>query len=331
MFQIQPGDQTLIDDVLDLVNIEPRGLMLEPADVDPAPIIASAITTTRQLADQKEIRFDDLTTKVHLPTINVDETRLQQTLLNLLSNGVKYNKLGGSLTLSVEVTEERALRMMASDTGAEIPEGREKELFKEFSRLGQENTDFAGTDIGLSTTKRPTEAMGGRVGFQSDPGMGSKFWLEFPIIEGTLTPKLPEEIAEKFLGPNGSEAGKTILCVEDNPSSLKLLEALSSGIPDATMVSAHSGEIGVDMATFYHPDLILMDINLPGMDGFSAIKLLKDVPGTSGIPVIALTAKASDRDVSSGLASGFAYYITKPIDVFEVTNAINNILETQLA
>ena len=166
--------------------------------------------------------------------------------------------------------------------------------------------------------------MGGRVGFTSSFGVGSKFWVEFPIVEGSLQTK-----AHQGAGGATATAGagsRTILCVEDNLSSLKFLEALIEGIPDTAMVSAPTGEIGIEMAELHQPDLILMDLNLPGIDGEATRRALSETPGTARIPVIALTAAASKDDMERGLAAGFSHYLTKPIDVSEVTAAINETL-----
>ncbi len=315
----------LIDDVLDLAQFESRGLAVSIGRIDVSNVIGEATSTVRQLAEKAKVVFNDNTQRFVLPFIDADRTRLQQALLNLLTNGVKYNVSGGALSISVEETDDRYLRIIVSDTGTGIAMERQHELFEPFARLGKENTEIAGTGIGLSITKRLVEAMQGRIGFQSTLGLGSKFWIEFPIAEGRL--QLLSDDGLRGPDPPITKADdRTILCVEDSPSGLRLLEAMIAGIPGTSFISAHTGELGIQLAELHHPDLILMDINLPGMDGVEVRKVLKKSPETAEIPVIALTAKASKMDIDTGLTTGFEYYFTKPFDVSEVTGAINDLL-----
>ena len=315
----------LIDDVLELAQFDSTGLTVSMERIDVSKVIREATSTVRHLAEKADIVFNDNTLRFVLPFIDADRTRLQQALLNLLTNGVKYNVSGGSLTVSVKETRDHYVRIIVSDTGAGIAVERQHELFEPFARLGKENTDIAGTGIGLSITKRLVEAMAGRVGFQSTLGLGSKFWIEFPIADGRLQSLGGDELRGQ--DPEIVKAGdRTILCVEDSPSGLQLLEALIAGIPGTFLITAHTGELGLDLAELHRPDLILMDINLPGMNGIAARQALRRSPETSDIPVIALTAKASKDDIASGLAAGFEYYFTKPLNVSEVTGAINDLL-----
>lgn len=334
---LKSGDHllSLIDEVLDLAQIESGNVALNAEPQDPTPVIDSCATIAGNLAEQKGLEFYDRTQVWNLPEISIDETRFRQVLLNLLSNAVKYNRDGGTVTLSVEETPEGALRLSVVDTGIGIAEEKQAQIFTPFSRLGLENSDITGTGIGLTITKELTEAMGGRIGFESTHNQGSTFWLEFPIAGGRLSVKdrgdKPAAAAvaadDDVVAANVFPAAHTVLCVEDSPSSLKLMETLIGRIPGAMMISAHTGELGIDLAEIHRPDVIMMDINLPGMDGMEALRRLKTSTATKDIPVIALTARASARDRKQGLDAGFEHYLTKPIDIKEVTKAIEGSFE----
>lgn len=334
---LKSGDHllSLIDEVLDLAQIESGNVALHAGPQDPTPVIDSCATIAGNLAEQKGLEFYDRTQSWNLPEISIDETRFRQVLLNLLSNAVKYNRDGGTVTLSVEEAPQGALRLSVIDTGIGIAEDKQAQIFTPFSRLGLENSDITGTGIGLTITKKLTEAMGGRIGFESTHNLGSTFWLEFPIAGGRLSvkdrgEKPAADAAVAAVGDNDDAAANvlsvahTVLCVEDNPSSLKLMETLIGRIPGTMMISAHTGELGIDLAEIHRPDVIMMDINLPGMDGMEALRRLKASTATKDIPVIALTARASARDKEQGLDAGFEHFLTKPINVKEVTKAIES-------
>ena len=334
---LKSGDHllSLIEGVLDLAQIESGNVSLQVEPQDPKPIVESCASIARNLAEQKGLEFYDRTAAWNLPQIAIDETRFRQVLLNLLSNAVKYNRDGGTVTLSVEEKQEGRLRLMVTDSGIGIADEKQKQIFTPFSRLGLENSDITGTGIGLTITKELVEAMDGRIGFESTFNLGSTFWVEFPITGGALSVKdgsdnraAGVEAADALAPADPTDPAlpekHTVLCVEDNPSNLKLLETLINRIPGATMISAHTGELGVDLAEIYRPDVIMMDLNLPGMDGLEALKRLKASLATKDIPVIALTASASRNDRMRGLDAGFEHYLTKPIDVEEVTKAIQS-------
>ena len=292
---------------------------------DPTPVIASCAAMARRLAEQKGLTFYDRTTGWNLPDINIDETRFRQILLNLLSNAVKYNRDSGTVTLAAEEGKDGSLRISVTDSGRGIAAEKHSQVFTPFSRLGLENSDITGTGIGLTITKELMACMGGAIGFESTLHVGSTFWLEFPIVGGELSVKDHGEVlASKTASSNTApQSSLTVLCVEDDPSSLKLLESIIDRISGATMISAHTGELGVDMAEIHRPNVILMDINLIGMTGIEALERLKASPATTNIPVIALTARASAKDKALGLEAGFVDYLTKPIDVEMVTFAIH--------
>jgi CheY-like chemotaxis protein len=318
---LKSGDHllSLIKDVLDLASIESENVSLDAKPQDPTPVIKSCVAIFYTLAKQKGLTLHDRTAGWNLPQINIDDTRFKQVLLNLLSNAIKYNRDGGTVMLSVGEGEGGgAVRFLVTDSGRGIAEEKHGQIFAPFSRLGLENSDITGTGIGLTITRELTEAMGGTIGFESTLDLGSTFWLEFPIVSGELTPRDFNDPADDII----FKTKHTVLCIEDNPSSLKLLEMIIGHFPETAMISAHTGELGVNLAQIHRPDVILMDLNLPGIDGSEALNRLKTLVATKNIPVIALTARASDKDKSRGLEAGFAQYLTKPISVEVVRSTL---------
>lgn len=312
----------LIEQVLDLSAIESGQVRVDLETVNPASIVRDCVKIAENLAKQRNIDFFDRVSGWNLPEINADRTRFRQSLLNLLSNAVKYNRDGGSVTFAVAETERHELRLMVMDSGIGIPQEAQERVFSPFSRLGQESSGIPGTGIGLKITKELVEAMGGSVGFESTPNLGSTFWVDFPIVSGALAireePKPPRPIRLKNKGEH------MVLCVDDNPSSLKLLGSIVDRIPGVSLITAHTGELAIDLAEIHRPDVVLMDINLPGINGFEALRRINQSVATKGIPVIALTARASIQDRERGLKEGFHAYLTKPIDVTEVTSILTN-------
>jgi CheY-like chemotaxis protein len=253
----------------------------------------------------------------------IDATRFKQVLLNLLSNAIKYNHADGTVILKAEQTPGGWLRVSVTDTGPGIPAEKQDELFRPFSRLGQEGSDIQGTDIGLTISKKLMENMDGRVGFESTFGLGSTFWIEAPLAEENA---VVLKLASRTGGDTVETSAGTLLYVEDNPANLKLMQAIIELMPGVTMLSAHTGELGLELAAAHRPNVIIMDINLPGIDGFDAVELLRKSDATKDIPVIALTARALPRDKERGIKAGFHSYLTKPIQIGELMAVLEDIL-----
>ncbi|NQU60776.1 MAG: response regulator [Rhodospirillales bacterium] len=315
----------LIDDVLNLAQIESGNFSMSIEATDSKEIVDDCLVIAKILAKNREIEILDLRTDTFLPPINIDATRFRQVLLNLLSNAVKYNHKGGSVTLTSEELVTGTLRFSIADTGPGIPEEKQNELFQPFSRLGLEATEIQGTGIGLTITKQIVELMGGSIGFESIFGKGTTFWIDLPVAEGVAVKNKMEffPVRKKAAGTNKM----TMLYIEDNPANLKLMETLIGRMDNLHMLSTHTGELGLELAAAHRPDVILMDINLPGIDGIQALHRLKESVETQDIPVIALTAKAMPSEIEAGLKAGFYDYLTKPIRIDEVTTALENALK----
>jgi CheY-like chemotaxis protein len=244
-------------------------------------------------------------------------------LINLLSNAIKYNREGGTVDVTCHEKPDATLRICVQDSGEGLSQEKIGRLFQPFNRLGQEASAGEGTGIGLVVSQRLMQLMGGEIGMSSSVGVGSIFWIELSLTTAS-TLATPLEQASDGLPPAYARGAlRTVLCVEDNQANMDLVEQLIARRPDMRLIGAADGMRGVLMARTHLPDLILMDINLPGISGLQALQLLQDDPRTQHIPVLALSANALPRDIERGLASGFFRYLTKPVKVTEFMEALD--------
>ena len=316
---------TLINEILDLAKVESGtvSLSLEPVGLD--AILQECRDMIAPLASQRGIgmAFPDAC------PLNVlaDRTRLKQILLNLLSNALKYNREQGQVAIECAPHASGRVRISVRDTGVGLDAEQLALLFQPFNRLGQEGGTEEGSGIGLVVTKRLVELMDGSIGVSSAPGEGSTFWIELRLVDAVPIPVVPAlprpDLAGALLEHS---APVTLLYVEDNPANLTLVEEIVRYCPQLQLLTATDGRLGVEMARTHLPQLILMDINLPHVNGTDALKLLRADPRTAHIPVIALTANAMPGDVERSMALGFYRYLTKPINLEEFTEAINSTL-----
>lgn len=318
----------LIDDVLDLSTIEAGHMNLDKVVQNPSELVHDCCNVVSGLVLDKEVTFYNQTTHYDLPEIDVDGTRFRQVLINLLSNAIKYNRPNGSVTLTVLATTDNNLRFNVSDTGLGIPKDSFAGVFEPFSRLGMENSQVSGTGIGLSITRQLVIEMGGLIGFESKYNIGSNFWIEFPIVRGEVISTIADEHFQDRENHTLNPDARKILCVEDDSMSLLVMKEIVEGMLGMEMVSAHTGELGVDLAKSTRPDAIVMDINLPGMTGLEALAQLQNSDVTKEIPVIAVTARATEEDIQDGLNAGFRAYLTKPINIATVAESIKSATTT---
>ena len=313
----------LINEILDLALIESGKLSLSTECVSLAEVLADCQAMTEPQATQRGIRtqFPEFKQPCF---VKADRTRVKQVLINLLSNAIKYNRAGGSVEVTCSVSDAERVRVSFRDTGVGLPAEKLAQLFQPFNRLGQEASAAEGTGIGLVVSKRLIELMGGAIGVESTVGTGSTFWIELDVAQ---PPALmadgkgdPQAAAPPLAHPGPL---LTVLCVEDNPANLLLIEKLVARRPDLRLLSARDGRNGVEIARAALPNVILMDINLPGIDGATARRMLADDTSTRHIPVVALSANAMPRDIERGLQSGFFRYLTKPIKVDEFMRTLD--------
>lgn len=328
--QIMSGGQHLlhlINDILDLSKIEAGQVGLSIEDISPLQVLDECLPLITSMAMVHGIDVSVPDTARDTIQVRADHTRFKQVLLNLLSNAIKYNRENGSVIVATEATPEGMLRISVTDTGDGIPKQKLSELFKPFNRLGAEGSGIEGNGIGLVISKKLVELMGGAIGVQTEVGKGTTFWIELPLVESGH-----HETVETFKA-KAAQADRplpaisgTLLYVEDNPDNLKLMEVIVSYIEGLSMISAHTGELGIELARAKQPDMIVLDINLPGMNGFEVLNKLQSDEDTKHIPTIALTALATKKDIEKGLEAGFLHYLTKPIQIPTLMEAIKSIL-----
>ncbi len=318
----------LVNEILDLAVVESGKLSLsvEPVSLAEVMIDCQAIITQQATKRGLRVTFPTFSTP-HF--VKADRVRLKQVLINLLSNAVKYNRQNGSIAVEVS-NDGEVTRINVRDTGLGLSDEKVAQLFQTFNRLGRETTGVEGTGIGLVMSKLLVELMGGKIGVQTRVGTGSTFWFELSSAEAPhLTAEelaMPAAMTHhvRLLGPQ-----RTLLYVEDNVANLELVAQIIARRPDLALLTATDGALGVQVARDNLPDLILMDINLPGLNGYQALRRLQKDPLTTHIPVIATSANAMAGDIERGLDAGFVRYLTKPINVADFMLAIDETLKAK--
>lgn len=317
----------LINEILDLTLIESGKLSLSLEPILLAEVLHESRTMIEPQAHKRGIQlsFPRLDGSF---VVTADRTRIKQVLINLLSNAIKYNRYGGSVAINCSATPSGRMRISISDTGEGLTPKQLEQLFQPFNRLGQEAHAGEGTGIGLVVSKRLIEMMGGMIGVESHIGVGSVFWIELNPTTARNYRVAVAEAASAAPVPGAADMRlRTLLYVEDNPANLLLIKDLIARRPDVCLLSAKDGDSGVAMARASRPDVILMDINLPGINGVDALRILTLDPDTAHIPIIALSANAGPRDIARGLDVGFFRYLTKPIKVAEFLETLDAAFE----
>ena len=316
----------LINEVLDLAKIESGKLSFSIEPVEVSSVIKEILSLSVPLAAKRNIRIvkEDKDCCKGL-FVKADRVRLKQVLLNLLSNAVKYNTEKGKIFVDCKKLNN-VIRFTIKDTGKGIKSSELDSIFEPFHRI-VDDVNIEGTGIGLTVSKQLVELMGGTIHVESKQGVGSVFWIDIPSFEGYEEFKLDADYLPNYEDNQGQPYTKNlILYVEDNPANLNLVEKILSKEQHVEMISAANGELGLELAAAHKPDLIILDINLPGMDGFEVLDRLKAKRDTKDIPVMAVSANAMQSDIEKGLRRGFIDYLTKPLNVKEFKTAIKKIL-----
>jgi len=315
----------LLDDILDLSKVEGGEMRIERTPVHLQPQVQQVLALVEPQARQFGVKLE--AGALDLVAL-ADATRLRQVLLNLVTNAIKYNRPGGRVHIDAQSRGDEHVWLRVSDTGRGLTPEQLSRLFDPFDRLGAETTGVEGTGIGLTIVKGLVERMGGELQVSSTPDVGTTFELRLWAADLTTTtqvlarPALLEPSTD-FDRPNGT--GGLVLYVEDNPVNTLIVEELVTRRPGMTMRSAEDGTSGLALAAKHRPDLILLDMQLPDMDGREVFRRLKLDPSTARIPCIALSGEAAPEEIQAALAAGFAGYLTKPVDFEAFDQALDRI------
>jgi len=320
----------LIDEVLDLARIEAGGVAISTEPVEVADVLTEVRSALEPVAARAGIAIELAPLPADARRVMADRTRFVQILMNFASNAVKYGRPGGRVRFACATTNAVDVRMSVIDDGIGIPVDKHPLVFLPFQRAGQEMGTIEGTGIGLAISKRLAELMGGRVGFASEAGHGSEFWVELPTsdqdshhVDGASAS------AVRRVSPfaDGELPRVTVVYVEDNPANVELMVQLLSEFDRIDLLTAATAEVGLDLIREHLPTVVLMDINLPGMSGIEATRRLRASEETRHIPVIGLSAAAMPRDRELAVEAGFIRYLTKPFDVEDVISALEAVLK----
>ena len=317
----------LINEILDLAMVESGKLLLSLEPMSMGEVMLECQTMIEPQAQKSSISMSFCQLAKPLFVL-ADRTRVKQILINLLSNAIKYNRVLGAVIVECAASSPERIRISVKDTGPGLSADKLTQLFQPFNRLGQEAGGEEGTGIGLVMTKRLVELMGGAIGVKSTIGVGSVFWVELLLAaEQHLALDTTDTAALQPAQLKNDAALRTLLYVEDNPANLKLVAQLIARRPNMCLLSAADAARGIELARDRQPAVILMDINLPGISGIGALKILREDPLTKHIPVIAISANAMPHDIHKGLEAGFFRYLTKPIKVVEFMGVVDVALE----
>lgn len=306
---------SLINEVLDIARIESGRLSLEIERLCANDVVQEAVLLVEPQAAKQKIQLYIEAGSAWRLHISADRQRFKQVVLNIVSNAVKYNREGGSVRISVEAREQH-LRLSVADTGPGIPADKIGLLFSPFERLGAEHAGVEGSGIGLALSKRLVEAMAGRIGVHSEFGNGTTFWVEFPVADAVVFTDAwaREDLGRLHSGVNGAHR-PVVLCIEDNDSNYRLIERTLAQRPEIKLICGALGETAVPLAELHAPDLILLDMHLPDLEGYDVLGRLRANAVTNGIPVVVVSADATTPQIERMLNAGAAAYLTKPLEI----------------
>jgi CheY-like chemotaxis protein/nitrogen-specific signal transduction histidine kinase len=312
----------LINEVLDISRIESGTMSMSVEPVHLGSLLADSLSLVRPLAERDDLRMlaDPAGADVY---VSADRHRLKQVLVNVLSNAIKYNRPGGEVRVGLRPSRDGYVELAISDTGRGIsPEGLER-LFSPFDRLGAERTEVEGTGLGLAVSMHLIQAMGGTINAESNLEEGTTIKLELPRAEV----EVPEAEDVRATDTRAKDANRgCVAYLEDNPSNLTLVERTLERLPGVKLISATQGGLGLELIREHHPDLVLLDLHLPGLSGAEVLQRLKADDSTSGIPVVVVSADATPGQIEHLKDLGAVAYLTKPVDVRQLLETVDGIL-----
>lgn len=320
---------SLINEVLDLAKVESGHINMQIETVSINEVIDECIAMVQPLVSKTGISIEVQGNPDRDYCVSADSCRLTEVVLNLLSNAVKYNKNGGTVFIEASLKNEDSVIVTVKDTGTGLSESQQKKLFRPMERLGAEYSDIEGTGLGLYISKCLIELMGGVIGFDSNEGQGSTFWIEMKASQVHLEQprEAPDAIVHDTVINNEEPRKYRVLYIEDNPSNLLLVQQIFKKLPDIDLLTSMLPVEGLEMALAHQPDLVLLDINLPGMSGYEVLAQLKSRPETKNINVFAVSADAMRDDQNQANRDMFDEYITKPINVPGFINTVRDYLD----
>lgn len=328
---IEQGGQTLlylIEQILDLSSIAQDKVTVTIAPTDIKQVINTALMMVASKAQEKSISLTNDLTEQELPAVLTDKRKVQQILINLLTNAIKYNDIGGSVTISCDLNQEGLIRILVQDNGFGIPEDARERVFLPFDRAGRESGLIEGTGIGLNIVQQLIERLDGHIDFESEEGKGSRFWIELPTTQEQLNTAQNQVHADSLAIGSTIDAlnNHTLLYIEDNLANTVYMHAVLKDHQNLRLRTAKSAEVGLEIARNEKIDLILIDIKLPGMSGYDALIELKADPRTQNIPVIAVTAEAYEHQIAAGKKAGFTDYVIKPFSKEKILASLSDTL-----
>jgi PAS domain S-box-containing protein len=316
----------LIDDVLDLSRIEAGRISVTVEPVLVRDVLSEVVTTLEPMAARGRVNLEISPVPEDLPRVVADRMRLAQILMNFGSNAIKYGRPDGRATFVASASGNR-VRISVVDDGIGIPADKRDRLFEPFQRAGQETGPIEGTGIGLAISKRLAGLMHGSVGFTSEAGAGSRFWVEVPAHHAATVDLIATRSTEPTSPPLADPGVRhKVIYVEDNPSNIAFMRDLVEDLPALELLTAPTAEIGLPLIRAHRPAVVIMDVNLPGMSGLEAVRQLKQWPETRDIPVVGLSAAALIADTTRAKDAGFFRYLTKPVKVAELTAVLEELL-----
>jgi PAS domain S-box-containing protein len=304
---------TLINNVLDISKLETGSQQFNMQSVHLNDVIVEAIAMLENQSQQKQLHmlYDSETCKDVY--VFADFDRLYQVMINLVSNAIKYNEVGGQVHVTVSTNDSGMVDINVTDTGAGIPEEKHDKVFEPFGILNEQVEETEGTGIGLAISKKIIDSMNGTIRFNSEPGRGSTFTISLRVASAEAAHSTPIITNDT---DNDADLGVcSVVYIEDNPVNIRVMEKIMSCWPQVTLYTATSAEHGIELVRTRQPDVVMLDILMPDIDGFEALRRLKAMPESCDIPVMAISADVSPETIQRGASSGFDHYLTKPVDI----------------